>query len=313
MSEESANVESADVEASEEEVDHSPKIDLDDPEIQAAEEEELQKELAKELRKKYKAKVNGREQEVEVNLNDDEEVRKYIQKAMASDEKFREAATIRKQMESLVSAMKDPNELRKILTHPSIGMDIKEFAASVLNEAMEEELKTPEQKEQEQIRKELQEKNAKLEELENRARQAELARIEEQEFRQLDLEITAALESLEDLPKSAYTVKRLTDAMIDAVNAGYVDVTVQDVLPYVQQSMVAEHRATYDQMTEEQLEKLIGTHNINRLRKKRLARRKAPVETAKSVKDSGQKTDKDSKSAKKPEKEGTFSDIFGVF
>lgn len=308
---ENAEVSAEQSQQSSENQDHAPKADvLSEEELSAEAESDLEEEL-KELRKKYKAKVNGKEKEIELDLNNDEEVLKYIQKAMASDEKFREAATIRKQMESLVQALKE--DPRQVLSHPSLGVDLKTFAENILNEAMEEELKTPEQKAQEALQKELEEKNKKLEEIEQRAREAELARIEEQEFRQLDQEITSALSDIQDLPKSPYVVKRLTDAMIDAVNKGYTEVRVQDVLPIVRDKVKQELKAMFDIMPEEALEEVMGSNNLNRLRKKRLARRKKPVEGASNVKDSGKKEASKSKSAEKGDSKATFTDLFGAF
>src|ERR1700679_161957 len=46
-------------------------------------------------RKKYDLKVNGKSRSVELDISDDKAVTDYLQKALASDEKFQEAATLR--------------------------------------------------------------------------------------------------------------------------------------------------------------------------------------------------------------------------
>jgi hypothetical protein len=293
-----AGTESEDIEA---ELDAA----LEEPEVKASAKE--QKAAAKAAKKKYTAKVNGRQQEVEIDLSNDEEVLRYIQKAMASDEKFQESAVLRKNVEMLVNELK--TNPRGVLSHPELGLDLKKFATDILNEEMEDMKKTPEQKELEKLKKELEVKTKKEQDAEERARQAEMQRLEEQAFKQFDDEITQALTS-STLPKSPYVVKRIADTMIEAVNLGYTNVGVKDIMPIVESQIQKEIQSMFETMPEEVMEGLIGANNLSRLRKKRLAAMKKPVDTANSVKATGQKSDGKNKEADKPVK---FKDIFGSF
>lgn len=274
---------------------------------EAAEQEAKAKEEVKSLKRKFSPKVNGRQKDVEIDLGNDEEVLKYLSKAMAADEKFQEAASLRKNVEMLVSELKaNP---RSVLSHPDLGIDLKKFAQDILNEEIEEMNKTPEQKELEALKKELSEKDKRLKVEEEAKRAAEMERLQEQAFKQFDDEITSALEK-STLPKSPYVVKRIADTLIEAVNLGYTDASVQDILPIVEQQISNEIQKMFETMPEEVMEQLIGKNNLSRLRKKRLASMKKPVETSGQVKDTGKKS---STETKKEDQKLRFNDIFGNF
>jgi hypothetical protein len=260
-------------------------------------------------RRKYTPKVNGRQLEVELDPNNEEEVLKYIQKAMAADEKFQEAASLRKNVEMLVSQLK--SNPRDILSHPELGIDLKKFAQDILNEEIEEMKKTPEQKELEKLRKELEGKTKREQQLEEEKRQAEMSRLQEQAFKQFDDELTDALSST-NLPKSPYVVKRIADTLIEAVNMGYEDATVKDIMPIVEKQIQGELQKMFEVMPEEVMEQLIGQQNLSRLRKSRISKMKQqPVTTAKQIKDTG-KSAKSQENDKKEDKV-KFSDLFGNF
>lgn len=285
----------------------APEASEEDPallEAEAAEElVEPKKEEKPKGKKKYSPKVNGRQLEVEIDPENDEEMLKYLSKALAADEKFQEAASLRKNVELLVEQLK--SNPKAILSHPELGLDLKKFAEEILNEEIEEMKKSPEQKELERLKKELESKTKREQELEEQRRQSEMHRLEEQAFKQFDDEITSALSS-SSLPKSPYVVKRIADTMIEAVNMGYADVSVKDIMPIVEQQISGEIQKMFETMPEEVMEGLIGKNNLSRLRKKRLAQMK--TDTAKQVKDTGKKVEKQEDT--KPVK---FKDIFGNF
>lgn len=277
-------------------------------EIEAsAEEAPVKEEPKKSSKKKYTPKVNGRQMEVEIDPENEEEMLKYIQKALAADQKFQEAASLRKNVEYLVNELK--SNPRAILSHPEFGIDLKQFAQEILNEEIEEMKKTPEQKELERLKKELEVKTKREQELEEARREAEMEKLREQSFKQFDDELTDAL-SKSSLPKSPYVVKRIADTLIEAVNLGYTDASVYDVLPIVEQQISGEIQNMFASAPEEVLEQLIGKNNMTRLRKNRLSKMKKPIETANQVKETGKKSEKsDNKESEKIK----FNDIFTPF
>ncbi len=270
------------------------------------------KEEKKSSKKKYSAKVNGKSRDVELDPSNDEEILQYIQKAMAADEKFEEAASLRKNVEQLVNTLKT-NPL-EILKHPELGINVKDLAQMIMNQELDDLAKSPEQKKLEEMERKLKDYEEEKTRLESEKHEAEKAKIQEQAFRQLDEDITSALASSE-LPKSPYVIKRIADTMIEAVNLGYPDVTVKDILPLVEQQIQEEIRQMFEIAPEEVFDKLtdkyLGKQTLNRMRQKRLAKTKKPIETAKQIQDTGKtsKTEGDSKKAEKVR----FKDIFGNF
>ena len=242
------------------------------PEAAAKVQEEQRKALGK---KRVPLKVNGRDMEYEVDLDNDEELAKYLQKAMAADEKFQEAASIRKQMQQFVNALKsDP---LSILSHPELGINIKDLAERVINNELEDLQKSPDQKRMEQLERDLKDREDRLKSVEEQKRTAELARLEEQAFQELDRDIDEALKST-SLPKSAYVMKRIADTLINANELGYTEVSVKEIMPYVEQMMEQELQEMFGRMPEEVIERLMG-QNLDRVRRSKIAKAKKVAPT----------------------------------
>lgn len=267
-----------------------------------------EKEAKREARRKYELTVNGKKKEVELDFDNDEDVKRYLQKAMAADEKFQEAAMTRKQAEMLVEALRT-NPLG-VLRHPELGLDIKELATKILNDELDEQLKTPEQKKLEELERKLAEKEAREKELEQKTREAEMQRIQAETYKQLDDDITAALQN-SNLPKSPYVLKRIADTMIEATELGHLDVRVQDIMPYVEQQILEEMHQMFDAKPADVFEKLVGKKNLDAYRKTKVSKIKAKPVEVQQVKDTGGKEAAKAETEKKPQPKQTFKQMFG--
>ena len=267
--------------------------------------EQVAEKKVADLKKKYNLKVNGKEQAVELDLNDDASVQKYLQKAMASDEKFQEAATLRKDVQLLVKTLKE-NPL-SILTHPDIGIDIKMLAQQVINQELDDMQKSPEQKRMEELERELNKERGEKQRLTEERHAAEMAKHQEAQMREIDTQITDALKG-STLPKVPYVIKRISDTMVAAFDMGYKDISVKDVMPIVEKQLSEEFGGLFDNSSEDVIEKLLGK-NLDRLRKKRIAAKKVGS-TSTQVKDTGTAKPKEEK---KEDKKQRFEDLFGKF
>jgi len=252
-------------------------------------EEKKVEEAKKELRKKYNLKVNNKVRELELDLENDAEVQKYLQKALAADEKFQEAANMKKGFAELINQLKT-NPLA-ILAHPEIGVDLKRLAEQVLTQEIEDMQKTPEQKKLEDMEKKLKAYEEEKVRLEEEKRQAEMSKLEEQTYQELDEQISEALAGTE-LPKSPYVVKRIADAMITAMDMGYNDVQVKDIIPFVEQQITSEIQQLFESApettSEKLMEKFVGKKNLDKYRKSRISKVKAKApQTANSIKETG--------------------------
>ena len=280
------------------------------PEEVEAEAAETAKEEAKALKKKYQLKVNNKVKDIELDLSNDEDIKRYLQKAEASDEKFQEAATLRKQVEQLVSELKK-NPLA-ILKHPELGIDVKALAQQVLNEEIEEMKLSPEQKRIKELEDALKTKEEKEKQFEEERKNAEKARLEQQAAEDLDEQVTSAL-AKSNLPKSPYVLRRISDTMLAAMDMGFNDVKVEDIMHFVQEQINGEIQRLFDEAPEDTFEKVMegifGKKHLDKYRKTKISKsKKAPSSTPAQVKDTGTT----SKTEKKPEdvKKLRFKDLY---
>jgi uncharacterized membrane-anchored protein YjiN (DUF445 family) len=264
------------------------------------------KEEIKAAKKKFQIKANNKLREVEIDLSNEKEIQKYLEKAFAADERFEEAAQVRKNAASLIDALK--NNPRAILSHPDIGVDIKALAQQILNEEAEEAVKTPEQRELEAMKKELEESRAEKKKAEDLKREAEMQKLQEQTLNEITEGITGALEK-SSMPKSPYIVKRMADAMLEAVQLGYHDVTPEQILPYVEEQITSEIKRLFEESPDEVLEKFVGKKKLDGYRKTRVEKAKAKMNSLpKKIEDIGKV-----EQLKEEPKKQSFSSMFGRF
>ena len=276
-------------------------------EAKKADGEKLTKKEEK-LLKEYKLKVNGKEKTIKFDPSNDEEVVKYLQKAEASDSKFQEAAEVRKAaMQFIEDLRKNP---RKVLSDPKIGIDVRKFAEQIMQEAIEDMEKSPEQREREKLQKELEEIKAQREKEKKDWEQAEFARLQAQHEQQLESEISSALD-VGGLPKTARTVKAMAEMMMIALQNG-IELSAQEIVPIVKNTTLSEFKEVLNSLTDDQLEDFIGKDILGRVRKRSIAKAKQPLETAKDVKPTGTSETKKAQEVKKPENKMTIRDFLKV-
>lgn len=264
--------------------------------------EKLTKKEEKQL-KEYKLKVNGKEKSFKLDLNNEEEVKKYLQKAVASDESFQQAAEVRKAaMQFIEELRKNP---RKVLSDPSIGLDVKKLAEEWMNEQIVEMEKTPEQREKEKLQKELESIKKEREDEKKASEDKEFERLQVEHEKQLETDISAALD-IGGLPKTARTVRGMAELMMIALQQG-IDLSPKEIVPIMKNSTLSEFKEIISSLGDDQLEDFIGKEVIARIRKKNVAKAKA-VETASSVKPTGNSiNNKETKEVKKI----PYRDFFG--
>lgn len=273
-----------------------------DSDSEAAIKEEARKEAAR--RKKLKLKVNGKELEKEIDFDDDDSLREIYQKALASDEKFQKASQLEKQME-LIGRMiqENPWELLK-----EAGYNTDELAEQYMEQRLQELEKSPEQRQIEEFQKELEKERKLREKYEKEKFEAEQARIQEEYARNLNDEITEGLKSI-DLPKSPYIVKRIAEVLMVGLDRGK-ELTVKDVVPYVQNQIKSELRQMFEAMPEEVIEAILGDNVSKKLRNRRLSKMKKPVDTSSQVKSTGDSEINKAKADEGPKEKISARDFF---
>lgn len=274
--------------------------------------EEIQEEIKeqKKMLKKLKLKFNGKEMEEELPFEIPEEYADYmarqLQMAKLSQHKAQELSQFEREVTAFLQDLKaNP---KKALSNPAIGIDVKQLAAEILEEEIRQAQKTPEQIEKERLESELQALKEERERERQEAEARELERLTEAEFERYDTLMSQALES-SNLPKSPYTVKKMTEYMIQAVENG-IDLTPAEVVPLIQKEMESDIRELMRALPPEMVEQLLGQEIISSLRKSRVASaKKPPVPVKAAAKDVGNKTiQKQQEAAQKK----TIKEFFGI-
>jgi hypothetical protein len=277
-------------------------------EAQAAQSAAAKKEAAR--IRKLKLKVDGQELEEELpfEIDDNPEAVEYmtrqLQMSKAAQKRMGEHAQLQKEVKYFLEELrKNP---KKILADPSIGIDVKQLAAQIIEEEIANSQKSPEQLEKERLETELKTLQEEREREREETRQKEFARLQEIEYERYDTLMSKALET-SDLPKSPYVVKKMADYMLLGLNEG-IDVSPEDVLPLVREEIQNDLREMFAVMPDEVIEKIVGKDVFNRVRKKNVAKAKAPTPVKSAIKDTGASKSAATTSAEKK----SFRDFFGV-
>jgi len=219
-----------------------------------------------EIQKMYKVRIDDQDHEV-----DEQELVRGYQLRKSSDKRFSEANQARKQSEEFIRLLKtDP---QKVLSHPSIGLDLKKFAEEYLMTEMQQEMLTPEQRELNDYKSKL----AKYEETEKTRKQEEETKAQEavrQKYSDdYNKQITDALE-VSGLPKTEHTVQRMIHYMHNALKNGY-ELSANDVTDLVRKDYISDTKALYSNLDGDALISILGDDIGKKLRKSDLNKLKS--------------------------------------
>lgn len=303
---EQPKVESAELSAEEQEIEASLENSEEEPAKVEAKDEKSKKKSEKEVEKrlkKLKLKVDGKEIEEELDLDDEERLVRELQMAKMGQKRAQEKAELEKQVEAFMKALsEDP-----FSAIGQLGMNPDQIIEDYINKQLEQAKKSPEQLEKERLENELKAIRAEREKEKETVKQKELARLQEQAFQQYDQQMEQALNK-SSLPKTPYTVKKMADYMLVALEAGH-DVTPEDVVDIVKEEMHNDLKEMFQSLPEETIEGLLGEQVINKLRKRRVAKAQAAqkalgtkvVETGNAV-----------KTEEKPKEKLSYKEFFKV-
>ena len=247
------------------------KATLQDPNASKAEKKEAAKTI-----KKLMLKIDGREVEETLPFeipNDPkslEWMRKELQMGRMGQKRAQEKATIEKEVLQFIEDLK--KNPKKALSDPAIGMDLKKFAASIIEEEIENSKKSPEQLKYEKAQEELKSMKEEREREKKDADARELARLTDKYAEDYENQITTALAS-NKIPKSPAAVKKIVDYMTLATDAGK-DVSVNDIIPLIREELNSDFLEHLNSLPDEELDQYIPKAIQDRLRKKNIAKAK---------------------------------------
>ena len=239
------------------------------PAVEAAKQEAIKEEI-----RKHKLKINGREVEL-----DEPEVIRRAQMSESADQRYKEAATMKKQAEQFFEALL--NDPKSVLTHPEIAkkLNIREFAEEMLSAELKRELMDPVERELEDLREF---KRKQEEDITNRtkkeqetAQQARAREAQQKAAKTFDTDITQALAQT-NLPKTAYTVKRVAEILLGARKNNYA-MDVATAVDMVKEGYQTDLHAMVGGLDPEMMIKMFGDDLVKKLRKHDLAQLKSKL------------------------------------
>lgn len=292
--------------------DSAESLDLD-----PIENEEIVEEVLTPVEKKrinsLKLKYNGREIEEKLpfDIDDNPEAIEYmtrqLQLAKMSQSKAQDSANLEREVLSFMQELK--TNPRKALANPMIGIDIKQLAAEILEEEIENSRKSPEQLKIEQYEAKLKaiedERKAEKEDSERRSYEQTL----ERSYEKYDTMLSSALDANPDLPTTPYIVDKMTKYMAFAVEDGY-EPDMDIIANIVREEVNNDVKHLLNILPADKVEQLLGKEVLDKLRKNRLAGgKKAPPVTVKTLgKDVANKKQVEQTAAQKQ----TMRSFFGI-
>lgn len=234
---------------------------------EAVESGEISPAEAKSMIRKFKLKVQGKEQEVEVDLGNEDYIRDQLQLAEMSKRSMQSAAEIKKAYQKEMERLK--NDPMSVLAE--LGLDPEEVSASFIQKRVEEMKKSPEQLAQEKLTRELEEARERIKKHEEEKEAENMTKLQAEASKALNDEIDKAISGHRKLPNNPMVRKKIADSMLWAMNNGYGDVTAEDVVPMVEKELRQEFGGFFDGVDDEGLEEWVGRERINRARKKKVS------------------------------------------
>lgn len=268
---------------------------------------DISKKEAQALKKKLKIKVDGQEFDEEVDFEDEEGLKRHLQKSKAFDKRLKEFSGYKNQVEAAFEMLQnDPEAFLE-----QMGLNVDDLAEKRLSRKIDEMKKSPEQIEADKMRKELEDYKKKEKEYSERAQKAELERMKNEQATQIENDITSALDNAKSiLPKrNPAVMQRVAQTMLLAMQKGYYNVTAKDVIPLVEKQYREEVASLLGTSSDEMLEMFATKERLNNYRKSQVQQRKAapPTPNKPRIEDVGSKKIEKTKEAEPYHMKNFFS------
>lgn len=249
-------------------------------------------------KKKYNLKIDGKDETMEFDPSNEDEIRKHLQLSKVSHKRMQEFADIRKNVQELLDTLRsDP---MKVIGDPRLNIPEetrKKMAQSIIDNELAELQKTPEQKEKEKTQREFERLKKELEDTKKAQEEADMARLTQQHATELDNDISAAIEK-SGLPKNARTVRYMAEALMFALNNN-LDLSANDLVPYIKKQTLSEFKEMIGALPDDEFESWVGKDRLSNIRKKSVAKAKALVAGPNDIKPTGADAKKEADQPKK--------------
>lgn len=226
--------------------------------------------------RKYKIKVDGVEEEIDLDSLKDDDIVKAKQWERAAQKRMQESAEVKKQFRSFVEAFQaDPfkasQEFKDVFGD---NFDLMKMAEDRLIQDFQDKSLPPEQKQLKDLQRELDGERKRVQEFESRQK-AEMERREEAQVRaQLEQNFGQALAS-SDLPKTHETMYMMAEVMRAGLEAG-IELSPEQMAGEVQKRITNLHHHVTKSLKGEALIKHLGNDVVKEVLNYSLAKARGP-------------------------------------
>lgn len=205
-----------------------------------------------EIPKTHKLKVSGKE----IELAEDK-LLFHAQRGLAADEKFNEAAKIRKEMESLKEGIKSPKQFLASLEKLGLSKaEARSQMENLLREEYEYEDLSDEEKAARKEKEELEQYRREKEEIAKKAKEEQLSKQEQADMNSLEEEMVDALEG-SWLPKNELFAKASFNYMAAAASKD-INLSAKEAVKLVQSDFVESIRSSLSGLDVKSMKTLLG-------------------------------------------------------
>lgn len=212
--------------------------------------------------RKLKLKVDGKEEEYDVDAMSDEQLAIDIQMAKAARKRMQESADTKKQFNSIIEGLKKGDF--SILKDPAIGIDVRKMVEDQLVEEFKANQLPEHERKAMELEKKLQEREAKLKEYETKESEAARQKLEASTLQEIETDFKTALES-KDLPKTRETMALMAEVAATYLEKHGIQLTPQQLASEVESRIQSQAKYVLSKMNPAALVKYLGQDVVNSL------------------------------------------------
>lgn len=273
-------------------------------EIEEAIENGASEKEVQDMIRKFNIKVDGKEQEVEIDLSDEEAIIKELQLARMGQKRAQEKSELENATAQFLKDMR-ANPF-KALKQLDPEFDEMSYVNEFVEKLIKENEMSPEEKEQARIKEEYEQLKAEKERFEKEAKERKQQEEVQQILSQIKSEIEEVLKADEDLNVNDKAISMIASEMDRAWKSHQVDLKPQQALDIVKKRLQKEYEDSTNMFkSTDSMKKYMGNNLLEKLREDRakIAEKQQQVKSAK-VQASSQKQVQSA-----PEKKISLSDI----
>lgn len=276
--------------------------------IQEAVDNGASKKEIQQMIKEFELKVNGKSVKKSIDLSNEDEIKKELQKAAAFQEVSQTHQQMIKNLQSKIEAWKKNPDL----IFKDLEIDDNDYLEKRASRELEEMKLTPEQKRIRELEAKIAEREEQERLLSERLQAEEQAKKDAEAMDFLRAEITDAISKSSFLKPSEKVERRVAD-MMATYSEKYPNITAEQVLPYVEKEIVEEFNEILESMPEDYLDKFFKKQSLDKIGKKFVkpappAPKKAPVTSTQVAQPTTQSVDRKAE-AQASQRKRSFEDL----